>query len=60
MPLHSLNWKHAGPNLAKYFWQVDWLDRYRRFAPDFEHTVASSEEMTYLAGIRRMLKLTAN
>jgi len=25
MPLHSLNWKHAGHNLAKYFWQVDWL-----------------------------------
>ena len=25
MPPLSLNWKHAGPNLAKYFWQIDWL-----------------------------------
>ena len=34
-----------------------WLGRYRRLARDYEHTVASSEAMTYLASIRRMLKL---
>lgn len=34
-----------------------WLGRYRRQARDYEHTVASSEAMTYLASIRRMLKL---
>lgn len=34
-----------------------WLSRYRRLARDFEHTVASSEAMAYIAGIRRMLKL---
>lgn len=33
-----------------------WLGRYRRLARDFEHTVSSSEAMTYLASIRRMLK----
>ena len=37
-----------------------WLGRYRRLARDFEHTVASSEAMTYLASIRRMLKLATN
>ena len=34
-----------------------WLGRYRRLSRDFEHTVLSSEAMTYLASIRRMLKL---
>jgi putative transposase len=34
-----------------------WLGRYRRLARDYEHTVAVSEAMTYLASIRRMLKL---
>jgi putative transposase len=34
-----------------------WLGRYRRRARDYEHTVSSSEAMTYLASIRRMLKL---
>ena len=33
------------------------LGRYRRLARDYEHTVAVSEAMTYLASIRRMLKL---
>jgi putative transposase len=37
-----------------------WLGRYRRLARDYEHTVASSEAMTYLASIRRMLKLATN
>lgn len=35
-----------------------WLGRYRRLARDYEHTVASSEAMVYLASIRRMLKMT--
>ena len=34
-----------------------WLGRYRRLARDYEHTVSSSEAMTYLASIRRTLKL---
>ncbi len=33
-----------------------WLGRYRRLARDYEHTVVSSEAMTYLASIRRMLR----
>ena len=37
-----------------------WLGRYRRLARDYEHTVASSEALTYLASIRRMLKLATN
>ena len=37
-----------------------WLGRYRRLARDYEHTVVSSEAMTYLASIRRMLKLLSN
>jgi putative transposase len=37
-----------------------WLGRYRRLARDYEHTTASSESMTYLASIRRMLKLATN
>ena len=36
-----------------------WLGRYRRLARDYEHTVASSEALTYLASIRRMLKLAS-
>lgn len=36
-----------------------WLGRYRRLARDYEHTVLSSETMTYLASVRRMLKLVA-
>ncbi len=36
-----------------------WLGRYRRLARDYEHTVSSSEAMTYLASIRRMLKMAA-
>ena len=34
-----------------------WLGRFRRLARDFEHTCLSSEAMTYIASIRRMLKL---
>lgn len=45
-------------------WKVErtfgWLGRYRRLSRDFEHTTASSEAMTYLASIRRMLKLVTN
>ncbi len=37
-----------------------WLGRYRRLARDYEHTVVSSEAMTYLASIRRTLKLATN
>ena len=37
-----------------------WLGRYRRLARDYEHTVSSSEAMTYLASIRRILKLATN
>jgi putative transposase len=37
-----------------------WLGRYRRLARDYEHTVASSEALTYVASIRRMLKLATN
>jgi putative transposase len=36
-----------------------WLGRYRRLARDYEHTVASSQAMVYLASTRRMLKLAA-
>jgi putative transposase len=36
-----------------------WLGRYRRLSRDFEHTCVSSEAMTYIASIRRMLKLAA-
>ena len=37
-----------------------WLGRYRRLARDYEHTVLSSETMTYIASVRRMLKLVAS
>jgi putative transposase len=36
-----------------------WLGRYRRLSRDNEHTVLSSETMTYIASVRRMLKLVA-
>ena len=36
-----------------------WLGRYRRLARDYEHTVQSSESMTYIASTRRMLKIAA-
>jgi len=37
-----------------------WLGRYRRLARDFEHTTSSSENLVYIASIRRMLKLATN
>jgi putative transposase len=37
-----------------------WLGRYRRLARDYEHTTLSSETMTYIASVRRMLKLVNN
>ncbi len=37
-----------------------WLGRYRRLTRDFEHTCLSSEAMTYIASIRRMLNLATN
>lgn len=36
-----------------------WFGRYRRLCRDFEHTIASSEAMVYLASIRRTLKLVS-
>ncbi len=36
-----------------------WLGRYRRLARDYEHTTSSSENMVYIASIRRMLKMVA-
>lgn len=39
---------------------LGWLGRYRRLARDYEHTVSASETMTYIASIRRMLKLAKN
>lgn len=53
-----------GFTVLPHRWVVErtfgWLGRYRRLARDYEHTVASSETMTYLASIRRMLKLVTN
>ena len=50
-----------GFQVLPHRWVVErtfgWLGRYRRLSRDFEHTVSSSEAMTYLASIRRMLKL---
>jgi putative transposase len=34
-----------------------WLGRYRRLGRDYEHQTLSSESMTYLASIHRMLRL---
>ena len=36
-----------------------WLGRYRRLGRDYEHTVASSEALVYIASIRRMLNLAS-
>ncbi len=53
-----------GFQVLPHRWVVErtfgWLGRYRRLSRDFEHTVSSSEAMTYLASIRRMLKLATN
>jgi putative transposase len=53
-----------GFQVLPHRWVVErtfgWLGRYRRLARDFEHTVSSSEAMTYIASIRRMLKLATN
>ena len=50
-----------GFQVLPHRWVVErtfgWLGRYRRLARDFEHTVSSSEAMTSIASIRRMLKL---
>jgi putative transposase len=37
-----------------------WFGRYRRLSRDFEHTTSSSENVVYIASIRRMLKLATN
>ncbi len=54
----------TGFQVLPHRWVVErtfgWLGRYRRLARDFEHTVSSSEAMTYIASIRRMLKLATN
>jgi putative transposase len=53
-----------GFQVLPHRWVVErtfgWLGRYRRLARDFEHTTSSSEAMTYLASIRRMLKLATS
>jgi putative transposase len=36
-----------------------WLGRFRRLSRDFEHTVASSEAMVYIASVRRLLRRAA-
>jgi putative transposase len=52
-----------GFQVLPHRWVVErtfgWLGRYRRLSRDFEHTVSSSEALTYIASIRRMLKLVA-
>ena len=52
-----------GFQVLPHRWVVErtfgWLGRYRRLARDYEHTPAASEAMTYLASIRRTLKLAA-
>src|SRR5712692_2065424 len=52
---------HKGFVVLPHRWIVErtfgWLGRYRRLARDYEHTVSSSEAMTYLASTRRMLKI---
>jgi len=51
-----------GFQVLPHRWVVErtfgWLGRYRRLARDYEHAVLASEAMTYIASIRRMLKLT--
>ncbi len=53
--------ERKGFQVLPHRWVVErtfgWLGRYRRLSRDFEHTVASSEAMTNIASIRRMLKL---
>lgn len=53
--------EQKGFQVLPHRWVVErtfgWLGRYRRLSRDFEHTVSSSEAMTYIASIRRMLKL---
>jgi putative transposase len=53
--------ERKGFQVLPHRWVVErtfgWLGRYRRLSRDFEHTVPSSEAMTYIASIRRMLKL---
>lgn len=50
-----------GFQILPHRWVVErtfgWLGRYRRLSRDFEHTCLSSEAMTYIASVRRMLKL---
>jgi putative transposase len=50
-----------GFQILPHRWVVErsfgWFGRYRRLARDYEHTTRSSEAMTYLASIRRTLKL---
>ena len=53
-----------GFQVLPHRWVVErtfgWLGRYRRLSRDFEHAVSSSEAMTYIASIRRMLKLATS
>lgn len=50
-----------GFQVLPHRWVVErtfgWFGRYRRLARDYEHTIAASEAMAYLASIRRTLKL---
>lgn len=52
-----------GFKVLPHRWVVErtfgWLGRYRRLARDYEHTTSSSENMVYIASIRRMLKIVA-
>ena len=52
-----------GFKVLPHRWVVErtfgWLGRYRRLARDYEHTTSSSENMVYIASIRRMLKMVA-
>lgn len=54
----------VGFSVLQWRWIVErtfgWLGRYRRLARDYEHTVLMSETMTYLASIRRMLKMAVD
>lgn len=49
-----------GWGVLPHRWVVErtfgWLGRFRRLARDYEHTVASSETMVYVASVRRMLR----
>lgn len=50
--------------LLPHRWVIErtfgWLGRYRRLARDYEHSVASSTAMVYIAASRRMLKIASN